>query len=75
MTPLFYDCDSRGIARGWLRMQFNALRTLAWRFSAERMIHNYLHEAYLPAGGATGSWPSTVEPTSYDPIERHARYT
>lgn len=75
VTPLFYDCDSRGIARGWLRMQFNALRTLAWRFSAERMIHNYLHEAYLPAGGATGSWPSAVEPASYDPIERHARYT
>jgi glycogen phosphorylase len=32
-----------------------AIRTLGWRFSADRMVMNYVLQAYIPAAGGTSS--------------------
>ena len=32
-----------------------AIRTLGWRFSADRMVMDYVLKAYIPAAGGTSS--------------------
>jgi starch phosphorylase len=56
VVPLFYDQDENGVPHAWITRQKNALRTLAWRFSARRMLKDYALGYYLPAaGGLTSS--------------------
>jgi starch phosphorylase len=49
VVPLFYERDARGAPLGWLRMVKHALRTLAWRYNADRMVIEYVQHAYLPS--------------------------
>ncbi len=51
IVPLYYDHDLTGLPRGWLARQKNALRSLAWRFNADRMVMDYVTNCYLPAAG------------------------
>jgi starch phosphorylase len=32
-----------------------AIRTLGWRFSADRMVTDYVQKVYIPAAGGTSS--------------------
>jgi starch phosphorylase len=58
VISLFYDRDQDGLPRGWIARQKNAIRTLAWRFCARRMVMDYTLQCYVPAaGGATSSFP------------------
>ncbi len=58
VVPLYYDRDEDGVPQGWIGRQKNAIRSLAWRFSARRMLIDYTLRCYLPAaGGATRSPP------------------
>ena len=52
IAPLFYERDAEDIPRGWLRRIKRSMATLSWRFSADRMVRDYLNGAYLPAAGA-----------------------
>jgi glycogen phosphorylase len=52
VVPLFYRVDEEGVPRGWVDRQKNAIRTLAWRFSAHRMVADYVLHSYLPAAGS-----------------------
>jgi starch phosphorylase len=59
VVPLFYDRGGDGVPHGWMRMEKRALRTIPWRFSAERMVTEYVRYCYLPAiGGITASFAS-----------------
>ncbi len=49
IVPLYYDRDKRGIPRRWVRRVQRSMRTLAWRFSADRMMKDYVEELYVPA--------------------------
>ena len=49
--PLFYDRDSDGLPREWIRMMKNSISSLAWRFSAHRMVMDYASACYVPAAG------------------------
>lgn len=51
VIPLYYDCDAHGLPRGWIQRMKNSISTLAWRFSAHRMVADYVLHAYLPAAG------------------------
>ncbi len=51
VVPLFYDRDAFGLPRGWIARQKSALRSLAWRFNADRMVMDYVLNSYLPAAG------------------------
>ncbi|WP_435022091.1 alpha-glucan family phosphorylase [Tundrisphaera sp. TA3] len=49
VVPLFYDRDASGLPRGWIQRQKSALRSLSWRFNADRMVMDYVQNSYLPA--------------------------
>ncbi len=51
VIPLFYDRDIDGLPRYWIKRMMNSISSLAWRFSAHRMVADYVHHAYLPAAG------------------------
>lgn len=51
VVPLYYDRDVDGLPRAWIRLMMNSIATLAWRFSAHRMVMDYVRSAYLPAAG------------------------
>lgn len=61
VVPLFYDREEDGLPREWIRRKKHALRTLAWRFSAQRMVTDYVRHCYLPSiGGVTSSFVGSV---------------
>ncbi|UUO07623.1 alpha-glucan family phosphorylase [Blastopirellula sp. J2-11] len=51
VVPLFYDRDVDGLPREWIKRMMNSIGTLAWRFSAHRMVMDYTRHAYVPAAG------------------------
>ncbi len=51
VIPLYYDRDVDGLPRGWIQRMMNSISSLAWRFSAHRMVMDYTRYAYLPAAG------------------------
>ncbi|HWA98213.1 MAG TPA: alpha-glucan family phosphorylase [Pirellulales bacterium] len=53
VIPLYYDRDIDGLPRQWIKMMMNSISSLAWRFSAHRMVIDYVEKAYLPAAGGT----------------------
>jgi starch phosphorylase len=48
IVPTFYDRDN-GIPRRWLQLVRNAIITVAPRFSARRMVKEYVDTMYAPA--------------------------
>jgi starch phosphorylase len=55
VVPLYYDRDRDGLPRGWIARMKRAIRTLGWRFSADRMMMDYVRTAYIPAAGGRSS--------------------
>jgi starch phosphorylase len=53
VIPIYYDRDDDGLPRAWIARMKRAIRTLGWRFSAGRMVADYVREAYVPAAGGT----------------------
>ncbi len=51
VIPLYYDRDIDGLPRHWIKRMMNSISSLAWRFSAHRMVIDYARSAYLPAAG------------------------
>ncbi len=51
VIPLYYDRDIDGLPRHWVKRMMNSISSLAWRFSADRMVADYVRHAYLPAAG------------------------
>ncbi|GIW95059.1 MAG: alpha-glucan phosphorylase [Pirellulaceae bacterium] len=56
VVPLFYDRDVDGLPRQWIRMMMSSISSLAWRFSAHRMVMDYVRHCYVPAAGGTSCW-------------------
>jgi len=48
VIPLYYDRGIDGIPHGWCTIVKNAIRTGAPRFSARRMLKEYVERAYAP---------------------------
>jgi starch phosphorylase len=55
VIPLYYDRDRDGLPRHWIARMKRAIRTLGWRFSADRMVMDYVLKCYIPAAGGTSS--------------------
>ena len=51
VIPLYYDRDIDGLPRHWVKRMMNSIGSLAWRFSAHRMVMDYVTAAYVPAAG------------------------
>jgi starch phosphorylase len=48
VLPPFYERDDRGLPGGWLALMRASLRTLGPRFSASRMLAEYVNGPYRP---------------------------
>ncbi len=55
VIPLYYQRDRDGLPRRWIKRVKRAIRTLGWRFNADRMVMDYTLKCYLPAAGGTSS--------------------
>jgi starch phosphorylase len=55
LIPLFYQRDRDGLPRGWIKRMKRTIRTLGWRFNADRMVMDYTQKCYIPAAGGTSS--------------------
>ncbi len=53
VAPLFYSRDAAGVPRDWVRLIKRSLRTNGPRFSATRMVQDYVDSAYLVRAAAT----------------------
>jgi starch phosphorylase len=51
VIPTFYERDSDGLPRTWIKMMMNSISSLAWRFSSHRMVMDYARACYVPAAG------------------------
>ena len=49
VVPLYYERDIDGLPRRWIKMMMNSIGSLAWRFSAHRMVMDYTRTCYVPA--------------------------
>jgi starch phosphorylase len=49
IVPEFYDRDKTGIPRAWVAKVRNCMSVLTPRFSANRMVREYLDQVYTPA--------------------------
>jgi starch phosphorylase len=63
IAPAFYTRDEKGVPREWIRMAKEAIRTVAPRFSARRMVKQYAEEAYAPMA-KRALMPAAVIPKS-----------
>jgi starch phosphorylase len=55
VIPLYYQRDRDGLPRGWIKRMKRTIRTLGWRFNADRMVMDYTLRCYIPAAGGTSS--------------------
>jgi glycogen phosphorylase len=49
VVPLFYDRDAHGVPHGWVKKMKHAMHIAGARFTAQRMVRQYLTEYYVPA--------------------------
>ncbi len=55
VIPLYYQRDRDGLPRGWIKRMKRTIRTLGWRFNADRMVMDYTLKCYIPAAGGKSS--------------------
>jgi glycogen phosphorylase len=55
VIPVFYQWDRDGLPHGWIKRMKRTIRTLGWRFNANRMVMDYTLQCYVPAAGGTSS--------------------
>jgi starch phosphorylase len=54
VIPMYYDHrDVTGVPMRWVSHMKRSIRTLAWRFNADRMVMDYVRQCYLPAAAAS----------------------
>lgn len=51
VVALYYDRDADGLPQQWITRMMHSIHTLAHRFSADRMVIDYVNHCYLPAAG------------------------
>jgi starch phosphorylase len=54
IVPLYYERNANGLPAGWIKKMKASLATITPRFSAVRMVRDYVEQAYLPAARRAG---------------------
>lgn len=49
IIPLFYDASEEGVPHGWVRVMKESIKSTAARFSARRMVKEYIEKFYSAA--------------------------
>lgn len=66
IAPLFYHRDEAGIPRGWLPRVRASLAKLTPAFSSDRMVREYVQQAYLPAAQAFAERSANGDAVAHD---------
>ncbi|WP_437185054.1 alpha-glucan family phosphorylase [Planctomicrobium sp. SH668] len=56
VVPLYYNRDQDDVPLEWIKRMKRAIRTLGWRFNADRMVMDYVTNEYVPASGSTSCY-------------------
>ena len=51
VIPIYFDRDADDLPQAWIARMKRAIRTLGWRFNADRMVMDYASQTYVPAAG------------------------
>ena len=51
VIPLYYQRDDDDLPQAWIARMKRAVRTLGWRFNADRMVMDYVSSTYIRAAG------------------------
>ena len=51
VIPQYYLRDADDLPQDWIRRMKRSVRTLGWRFNADRMVMDYVQQSYIPAAG------------------------
>ncbi len=51
VIPLFYDRDADDLPQEWIFRMKHAVKSLGWRFNADRMVMDYVQSTYIGAAG------------------------
>jgi len=51
VIPLYFDRDQDDLPLDWIARMKRGVRTLGWRFNADRMVMDYVQQTYVPAAG------------------------
>ncbi len=51
VIPLYFQRDADDLPQEWISRMKRAVRTLGWRFNADRMVMDYVNHTYIPAAG------------------------
>jgi starch phosphorylase len=51
VIPLYFHRDADDLPQAWIARMKRAIRTLGWRFNADRMVMDYASQTYVPAAG------------------------
>jgi starch phosphorylase len=51
--PMYYERDADDLPQRWIKRMKRGVKTLGWRFNADRMVMDYVTSAYVPAAGGT----------------------
>ncbi|MBN1654048.1 MAG: alpha-glucan family phosphorylase [Deltaproteobacteria bacterium] len=49
VVPTYYAVNDKGMPERWIKMIKNALKTLGWRYNADRMVKDYVRQMYMRA--------------------------
>ena len=55
VIPLYFQRDRDGLPRQWIQRMKRTIKTLGWRFNADRMVMDYCQKCYVPATGGISS--------------------
>jgi len=55
VVPLYYQRGADRLPHVWIARMKRSIRTLGWRFNADRMVKDYVMHCYLPAAGGISS--------------------
>ncbi len=48
IVPLYYDFNNKGISEGWVKKMKESMMSISPKFSARRMMKDYLRKFYIP---------------------------
>jgi starch phosphorylase len=51
VIPVYFKRDADDLPQEWISRMKRAIRTLGWRFNADRMVMDYASHTYVPAAG------------------------
>jgi len=61
IMPLYYQRDSDGVPRGWIRVVKEAICSITPLFSARRMVKEYVERFYVPAAREAREIPTPAD--------------